>query len=159
MERFAFIHPHFSFFRLMLNAICLLQTIGIIAYSVEHNTLHISLFPRKGIFIKKQNKTKKHLRVLSFTSYVQTSSLKHQGHGKHFILFYQRMNWKSPDSFPWLADWLTAHIFPRSETVCFIFVHLCILWFLYWCKRKKRKKWKVIADPNTTINSQMLHLL
>ncbi len=56
MERFAFIHPRFSvFLTLMLNAVCLLQTIEMTAYSLHWaysiktpDRLHIiSFFPQK----------------------------------------------------------------------------------------------------------------
>lgn len=120
----------------MLKAVCLLQTTELTAHSFhwKYSTTTppdrfiFSSFPLKGAFIKTKT-----LRVVSFTGYIQISSPRHAD-------FFSK-NELEESRLVSLTDWQLTFS-PRSETVCFIFVHLCILWFLYWCKRKKKEEMK-----------------
>lgn len=77
------------------------------------------------------------------------------------ILFYFLKEWtgRVQTRFPdWPTDWLLT--FSLGVRQCALYLYIYV--FCDFCidvSAKKRKKWKVIADPNTTINSQMLHLL
>lgn len=145
MVRFAFIHSHFSAFLTWVLSVCYKQLKSLLIHSIEQHTVLRSSVSSLKNWLSWKRQT---LRVVPFISYVQISSETFFSPLKERAERVETCFLSDCSRFPLEWDRVLLYLY------IYVFCDFCID-----VSAKKRKKWKVIADPNTTINSQMLHLL